>query len=99
QVAEKWYDAVPPLDGDAGGSAARGPSRTTAPALFAVTDADKDGSLTRDELKTAFTKWFTEWDTAKAGTLDQDALAKGLDAKMPPAGSGQGNRGNDQRPG
>ena len=80
-MSEKWYDAVPSLEG--GGGAARGPSRTTAPAVFTAADADKDGSLTRDELKAAFSKWFTAWDTTKTGTLDTAAIAKGLDAVLP----------------
>jgi hypothetical protein len=97
-MAEKWYDAVPPLDGG-GGNASRGPSRTTAPAVFAATDADKDGSLTRDELKGAFTKWFTAWDAAKAGTVEQDAIAKGLDAALPAqqGGGGGGGQGGGGR--
>ncbi len=88
QMAEKWYEAVPALDG----SASRGPSRTTAPAVFAAADADKDGSLTREELKGSFAKWFTAWDESKSGTLDQAALARGLDAAMPQrqGGGGQG---------
>ena len=67
-----------------------GPSRNTAPAVFAASDADKDGSLTRDELKGTFTKWFTAWDTAKSGSLDQDAIAKGLDAAVPAQQGGGG---------
>ena len=92
QVSEKWYAAVPALDG----SASTGPSRTTAPAIFAASDADKDGSLTREELKSTFSKWFAAWDTDKAGSISQDAIAKGLDAAAgPPAqgGGGGGGRG------
>lgn len=101
QVSGKWYDAVPPLDGGGNaGSAARGPSRTTAPAIFAATDADKDGSLTRDELKSAFTKWYAAWDSKKAGAVEQDAIAQGIDAALPrpqPGGGGQGPGGGGGR--
>lgn len=95
EMAAKWYDAVPPLEGSGGGGgggggSSRGPSRTTAPAVFAAADADKDGSLTRDELKGVFTKWFASWDAAKAGSLEHEAIAKGLDTALPAPGGGGG---------
>lgn len=92
QMSERWYDAVPPLEGGNSGGAARGPSRTTAPAVFAATDADKDGSLTRKELKSAFAAWHGKWDAAKAGSVDQESVAKGLDAALPQQGGGDGGR-------
>ena len=89
QMSEKWYSAVPPLDG----SASTGRSQTTAPAVFAASDADKDGSLTRDELKGTFTKWFTAWDTDNAGSISQETIAKGLDAATAQAGGQRGGPG------
>ena len=99
RMSEKWYDAVPPLEGGDAGGASRGPSRTTAPAIFTASDADKDGSLTREELKGAFTKWFTAWDTDKTGSIAQDAIAQGLDSAMgqPQGGGERGGGGGGGR--
>lgn len=101
QFAGKFYDALPPREvadgsGDGTGGARRGPSRTTAPALFAAADTDKDGALTRAELKGTFAKWFAQWDAGKAGTLNEDQVRDGLNAALPRpnfAGGGRGGPG------
>ena len=103
QFAAKFYEAVPPSEpacdpGATPGGAApgrRGPSRTTAPAVFTAADTDKDGSLTRAELSNTFAKWFDEWDSAKGGSLNEDKLRDGLNAALPRPnfGGGQGGPG------
>jgi outer membrane protein assembly factor BamB len=107
QFATRFYDALPPReetggpgDGPGGQGARRGPSRTTAPAIFTAADADKDGTLTRAELKGAFAKWFEQWDSEKAGSLNEDQLRDGLNAVLPrPNFAGGGGFGGPGGPG
>ncbi|MBI5383808.1 MAG: PQQ-binding-like beta-propeller repeat protein [Verrucomicrobia bacterium] len=90
QFAEKFYDAMPPREGEGADGQRRGPSRTTAPAFFGVADTDKDGSLTRAELKATFAKWFDQWDAAKSAALNEDQFRDGLNAALPRSQSGGG---------
>ncbi len=112
QLAERFYDAVPPRDdGGDGAPQQRRPSRTTGPAFFSAADADKDGSLTGAELKSTFAKWFDQWDADKTGSLNEDKIRDGLNAALPrgnfagagaPGGQGgerQGGRGAGGGPG
>ena len=112
QFAARFYDALPPReetggpgDGPGGQGSRRGPSRTTAPAIFTVADADKDGALTRAELQSTFAKWFDQWDSEKTSSLNEDRFGEGLNAVLPrpnfagggesggPGGGGRGRLG------
>jgi outer membrane protein assembly factor BamB len=98
QFAARFYDALPPREGTGGagegaGGARRGPSRTTAPAIFAAADTDKNGSLTLAELKGTFAKWFDQWDSDRTGTISEEQLRDGLNTALPHPNFGGGGTG------
>ena len=83
-----------------GGGGGRG---NAGPAIFTLVDANKDGAVTRDEMKATFDKWYTEWDTTKCNALTQEQLdgrpqCRDAGARVPPAGGGRGQQGQNQTP-
>ena len=93
QFGEKLYDAVPPLDGEPAAAAARGPSRTTAPAIFAVADADKDGIADARRIEGRLHQMVRRMGHRQSRLGRPGRIAEGLDAAIPPQPGGGGGRG------